>query len=57
MAQQTVTLIKFICPRCDRPYYAPTADEVLEKVKTHVSGQHPDHDPLWYETYPEAFGN
>lgn len=46
------------CPRCDRQYTANTDNEVLEKVKTHVSGQHPDHDPEWYDTYPsDPYGN
>lgn len=32
------------CPRCDRPY------DSLDEVKTHVTMQHPDHDPLWYDS-------
>jgi hypothetical protein len=39
------------CPRCDR------RKKNWDELKTHVALQHPDHDPLWYETYPEAFGN
>lgn len=46
------------CPRCDRPFNSGTSqDATLELVKVHVAGQHPDHDPLWFETYPEAFAN
>lgn len=48
---ETQTSTQMYCPRCDRLY------ENLEKVKKHVAEQHPDHDPEWWETYPEAFGN
>lgn len=46
------------CPRCDRPYVGEGTKETsaLEKVKRHVAGQHPDHDPQWFETYPEEKG-
>lgn len=43
------------CPRCDNPYTSNESKAAaLEKVKTHVAAQHPDHDPEWYETYPET---
>lgn len=48
---------QMFCPRCDRPYFGKTADEALENVKKHVAEQHPDHDPVWWETYPESFAN
>lgn len=46
------------CPRCDRPYVGEGTQETsaLTKVKKHVSLQHTDHDPLWFETYPEGKG-
>lgn len=46
------------CPRCDRMYIGEGTPETraLAKVKKHVAGQHPDHDPLWFETYPENKG-
>lgn len=46
------------CPRCDRPYEGEGTKETsaLEKVKHHVREQHHDHDPQWYETYPENLG-
>jgi hypothetical protein len=46
------------CPRCDRPYEGEGTKETsaLEKVKRHVREQHHDHDPQWYETYPENLG-
>lgn len=46
------------CPRCDRPYVGEGTPDTraLEKVKKHVSLKHPDHDPEWYETYPEGKG-
>ena len=39
------------CPRCDR------VKANLETMKDHVAKAHPDHDPNWFETYPEPFGN
>lgn len=41
------------CPRCDREYQEDTWTKAFDKVKEHVKGQHPDHDPQWYDTYPE----
>lgn len=32
------------CPRCNRPYAN------LELAKEHVAGQHPDHDPNWWDS-------
>lgn len=42
------------CPRCDRKYPNDGSKykDRLEKLKKHVSFQHPDHDPMWYDTYP-----
>lgn len=38
------------CPRdCHRGRTYPT----LEAVKEHVRKQHPDHDPEWFDTYPD----
>ena len=36
------------CPRCDK--LKPN----LEVLKDHVSKQHPDYDPEWWDTYPTA---
>lgn len=39
------------CPRSchrDRKY------STWEDLKKHVLLQHPDHDPFWFETYPET---
>lgn len=46
------------CPRCDRPYEGEgiAGKTALDKVKYHVREQHPDHDPYWFETYPEDKG-
>lgn len=52
-----VTIYTMYCPRCDRPYEGNSNDDVLEKVKLHVQGQHPDHDPEWFETYPTYYDN
>lgn len=44
------------CPRCDRPYLrnaGETHTELMNRVKDHVSQQHPDHDPEWFDTYPD----
>lgn len=55
---QTQTVVATMyCPRCDRPYSGKNSDEALETVKKHVAEQHPDHDPDWADTYPEAFAN
>lgn len=49
-----ISQIAIYCPRCDRPYFGVFSYEgVLDRVKAHVREQHPDHDPFWYETYPE----
>ena len=46
------------CPRCDKKFDSLVSDNAtLELVKKHVAGQHPDHDPEWFETYPETFAN
>jgi hypothetical protein len=40
----------------DAPFYCPVCDrlkENFEAAKKHVEDNHPDYDPLWYETYPE----
>ena len=53
----TVYVYVAFCPRSckDEGYRSEISfNDALEKVKTHVRGQHPDHDPLWFETYPEA---
>jgi len=42
------------CPRCDRRYVAAigeTDQMLLNRVDFHVKEQHPDYDPLWYETH------
>lgn len=44
----------FFCPRCDRKFISVkngSMVELLERVKKHVAGQHPDHDPEWYDTH------
>lgn len=41
------------CPRCDRKYGGKDKNEVWNRVKKHVAEQHPDHDPEWFDTYPE----
>lgn len=47
------TTYPFFCPVCDRPYSSTVSREaVLETVKKHVAGQHPDYDPEWWDTYP-----
>lgn len=38
--------ITIFCPRCDRSYTGKSVT-VWEKLKHHVSEQHPDHDPNW----------
>lgn len=38
------------CPRCDRVY------DTLQKCIEHVAGQHPDHDPEWWDTHPDGLG-
>jgi hypothetical protein len=52
-----VTFI-FYCPRCPKEYKSNISMELAEKecIK-HVSGQHPDHDPNWYDTASKKFGN
>lgn len=42
------------CPRCDRAYRTVNEKRIdtIERLKRHVSFQHPDHDPMWYDTYP-----
>ena len=35
---------------------APRVYPSLEGVTHHVSEQHPDYDPMWFETYPEDKG-
>lgn len=50
-----IVVYVFFCPRCDRKYTSETsAQEVEDQVKTHVAGQHPNHDPNWFETYPDG---
>lgn len=47
---------RLFCPRCDRTYTAKPGDSYwrfLERLKTHVREQHPDHDPEWFDTFPE----
>lgn len=39
------------CPRCDKGYTGPNEETLLERVKKHVSEQHPDHDPMWWDTH------
>ena len=44
------------CPRCDKAFDRKTGwtyTELLNKVKSHVEHQHPDHDPEWFDTYPD----
>lgn len=46
------------CPRCDHKYDSlKNREATLEIVKDHVAKQHPDHDPEWWDTYPENFAN
>lgn len=42
------------CPRCDRAYTTKkeTRIDTIERLKKHVALQHPDHDPNWFDTYP-----
>lgn len=47
-----------ICPRCDREFrfddpVMPNNKEAtpLARAIHHVSHQHPDHDPEWYDTH------
>ena len=52
---------EWFCPRsCSIPgedfSQKTRAYLTLEDVKKHVREQHPDHDPLWFETYPEENG-
>lgn len=45
------------CPRCQRPYTqksSETHEDLMDRVIKHVSGQHPDHDPQWWDTYPDG---
>lgn len=44
------------CPRCDRIFSTIKEKRVdtINRVKKHVAEQHPDHDSLWYETYPNS---
>jgi hypothetical protein len=52
-----ITFVYF-CPRCDRKIESDISTaEVEKKTRTHVSEAHPDYDPEWWDTYPEAFGN
>ena len=53
----TTQVYTMYCPRCDRVKTGTTEDDVLEQVKKHVAENHQDHDPLWWETYPESFNN
>lgn len=49
------TKITVYCPRCDRKYSNKkneTYKELMDNLIRHVSFQHPDHDPMWYDTYP-----
>lgn len=44
------------CPRCQRGYNRKKGEsytDILNRVKDHVSLQHPDHDPEWADTYPD----
>lgn len=46
----------FYCPRCDRAYErkdGETYNAFVERVKRHVSQQHPDHDPEWWDTFKD----
>ena len=49
--------VAIFCPRCDRKFSNKNDKEtyarVMKRVIIHVDDQHPDHDPYWYETYPE----
>lgn len=40
------------CPRCDRRYSGLDAEALETRMRRHVAAQHPDHDPLWFETGP-----
>ena len=37
------------CPRCDRPFAAPTRIAALFKMRQHVKKAHPEYDPQWEE--------
>lgn len=44
------------CPRCQRGYNRKSGEtytDILNRVKDHVSLQHPDHDPDWADTFPD----
>lgn len=44
----------FFCPRCDRAYERETKETAkifMKRVVNHVSQQHPDHDPDWWDTF------
>lgn len=52
MAEVTSTLY---CPRCDRKYDSKSGEtykRLMDRLIKHVSEQHPDHDPEWFDTFP-----
>lgn len=59
-APKTTKAAVIFCPRCDRRYEGKIGSsyrELLDKVIKHVAEQHPDHDPLWYETHSAEHPN
>lgn len=53
---KTVMKSTIFCPRCDRPYKGAIGEsyrKLLDRVIKHVAEQHPDHDPEWYDTFPD----
>lgn len=53
-----VVIYSYYCPRCDRKTESEISwDDAEQIVKDHVKKAHPDHDPDWFDTYPEIHGN
>lgn len=60
ISENNEKLSTIYCPRCQRPYNkgkGETYTDVMDRVKYHVSQQHPDHDPYWWDTYPDPDPN
>lgn len=57
MTQPKATVSVFFCPRCDRRYDRKDGESytgLLNRVIFHVSQQHPDHDPEWWDTFKDV---